>query len=491
MKNVWLGLFVPVLLMTHACGDDGGDPPPANTPDSSTPESTSSGGETTGSAPDPTSAGGESTDVTADTDGADASPTTGEAPDAGNDGPSSTSEADASSDVVTSEIETSAHSTSHEAGTTTEGSEPSEPAIGITVGRLHSCAITASGAVKCWGASDHGQIGNGVIDASSGGIFSEPVAVQGIDSGATQISSFSDHTCAVVSGDVWCWGANDDGQLGDGETAESATPVEVSELTDIEAVAVGGEHTCALTSAGGVKCWGKNDAGQLGDDSEVDYSVSPVDVEGLTSGVKAISAGFSHTCAITETDGMQCWGSNLYGELGFGQAGNGASTANDVTGLTSDVSAIGLGEFVSCAITTDGALKCWGRNESGQLGNGESGTQVQEETPVDVTGVTEGATAVSSGYSFSCAVIAGAAKCWGDNFYYVLGNGESASFEATSPVTVTGLGSGVAAVAATSSNHACALTTAGAVKCWGTNGGALGDGTNDDSNVPVDVIGLH
>ncbi|MGC4086667.1 MAG: hypothetical protein QM756_01985 [Polyangiaceae bacterium] len=367
------------------------------------------------------------------------------------------------------------------------GQTASYKASAIAVGRLHSCAVTTTGAVLCWGSHDHGQVGNNVIHPTSASLA--PVQVQGLTAGATAISSFGDHTCAVVSGGVKCWGLNDQGQLGNGTQTESAVPVTVAGLTGVTAVAVGDQHSCALTSAGAVKCWGKNDYGQLGNDSTVEFSTAAVDVTGLSSGVAAISAGFGHVCAVTTAGGMKCWGSNLYGEQGLGVAGNGAHKPGDVSGLTSGVAAIGLGEYVSCAGTTAGALKCWGRNDSGQLGNGASGTQVQEPAPVAVSGVTAGATAVSSGYGFTCGVISGAAKCWGSNFYLVIGNGGSPSLVAETPVAVTGLGSGVVAIAATSSDHACALTTAGAIKCWGSSG-SLGHGTADDSATPVAVVGF-
>jgi alpha-tubulin suppressor-like RCC1 family protein len=268
-------------------------------------------------------------------------------------------------------------------------------------------------------------------------------------------------------------------------------PVAVSGLTSgVVAVAAGESHTCALTDAGAVQCWGKNDYGQLGDGSSVDYSLMPVTVTGMSSGVKAIAAGLGHSCAVTSGGTAKCWGSNLYGELGMGTSGSGMHTPTTVAGLTSGATSVAAGANLSCGTTSAGRVLCWGRNDDGQVGNGRSGTQALEETAVAVDGVSSGATAVSAGYGFTCAVISGAAKCWGNNFYLVLGNGEAPGFSSPTPVAVSGLSSGVTAIAASSSDHACALTVAGAIKCWGSAGGALGGGNSDDAPTPIGVVGF-
>ncbi len=161
---------------------------------------------------------------------------------------------------------------------------------------------------------------------------------------------------------------------------------------------------------------------------------------------------------------------------------------NDVPGMSSGVSAVSAGDSVTCAITSTNAAQCWGKNGNGQLGNGTGGPLVESRTPQDVVGLTTGVTGISVGYLYSCAVVSGGAKCWGSNIGGELGNAMSAGFESNIPVSVAGLTTGVAAIAA-SAGHVCARTTTGALKCWGPGGGGeLGNNLTNDSNVPVNVV---
>jgi alpha-tubulin suppressor-like RCC1 family protein len=172
-------------------------------------------------------------------------------------------------------------------------------------------------------------------------------------------------------GGVKCWGGN-----------FGSTPVDVSGLSsDVTAIAAGARHSCALTSAGGVKCWGANDGGQLGDGTTSSRS-TPVDVSGLSSGVTAIAAGQLHSCALTRAGGVKCWGLNDFGQLGDGTTSE-RLTPVDVSGLSGGVTAIATGDTDSCALTSTGGVKCWGRNDYGQRGNG---TIVNRLTPAGVVG---------------------------------------------------------------------------------------------------------
>jgi hypothetical protein len=175
--------------------------------------------------------------------------------------------------------------------------------------------------------------------------------------------------------------------------------------------------------------------------------------------------------------GVKCWGSNGAGQLGDGSTTD-SSVPVDVSGLETGVSAVAAGGWHNCAVTSGGGVKCWGSNEYQQLG---AGTSTDSSVPVDVSGLGSGIAAIAAGELHSCALTTGGGvKCWG---YGGAGPGSV-------PVGVLGLESAVSMIAP-SSDHTCVLTAGGAVKCWGANyNGQLGDGTNTPSTVPVDVSGL-
>jgi alpha-tubulin suppressor-like RCC1 family protein len=352
----------------------------------------------------------------------------------------------------------------------------------VSAGYDHTCAMTSTGDVQCWGFGGYGELGVPIILTRPA-----PIDVTGLSSGANAVTAGYAHTCALTSaGGVKCWGSNQYGRLGDGSTASRPTPGDVVGLNSgVNAVSAGQEHTCALTSAGGVKCWGFNGSGELGDGS-TQRRLTPVDVTGLTSGVSMVTTGDQYTCALTTAGGIKCWGFNGSGQLGDGSTTDRLTPVN-VTGLTSGVTMVTAGLDHTCALTTAGGVKCWGANYTGQVGDGSTERRL---TPVDVTGLSSGVSAVIAGGFHTCALTtAGGVKCWGGNMQGALGDGTD-TFR-TTPVDVTGLSSGVSKVTA-GLWHTCALTTAGAAKCWGSNaGGQLGDGSETIRLTPVDVAGLN
>ena len=319
------------------------------------------------------------------------------------------------------------------------------------------------------------------------------------------ISSGTSHTCAIVSDTTLkCWGYNFEGQLGDGSSGTGfnrVSPVNVrtsstdaTDLTGVTAIGLGQKHSCAILSGGAMKCWGSNNNGQLGDSTTV-QRISPVyvrtsssDASNLT-GVTTIDLGERHTCAILSGGAMKCWGNNDNGQLGDGTSGNSRTSPVSVTGLTG-ATATAVGYFHTCALLSDTTVKCWGYGGGGQLGSITAGST----SPVNVrTSSTDasnltGVTAIASGFQHACALLSnGTVKCWGYNGYGQLGDG---TYNArTSPVLVTGL-TGVTAIAA-SQYHTCALISGGTMKCWGYNyKGELGDGSTTVRTSPVSVTGL-
>lgn len=352
----------------------------------------------------------------------------------------------------------------------------------LAAGWNHTCALTNTGRVQCWGSNGSGQLGDG-----AGGNKSTPVKVSGLSSNISTMTSGEDYTCALTTiGTVHCWGANHTGQLGDSTTTGRAMPAPVSSLnSSIAAIAAGDMHTCALTNTGGVLCWGANYSGQLGDNSGVSFKATPVAVSGLSSRVTAITAGEAHTCALTSS-GILCWGANTLGQLGDSTTAS-KPTPVSVTGLSNGIVAISAGDFHTCALTNSGSMQCWGDNRYGQLGDG---TTLNKATPVAVSGLDSAVTAITAGDFHTCALtVSGDILCWGANGSGQLGDGTTVS--KAMPVVVSGLSSGMAAVTAGGVNT-CGLTSAGGVRCWGYNSsGQLGDGLGQNKVTPIVPSGLN
>ncbi|MBN1439877.1 MAG: hypothetical protein JW929_10750 [Anaerolineales bacterium] len=286
---------------------------------------------------------------------------------------------------------------------------PTVLAVAVTAGWGHTCVLTEDGGVLCWGRNKYGQLGDGTNQRSS-----EPVAVSGLDSGVVAIAAGDDHTCALTaSGGVQCWGLNESGQLGDGTTESRNTPVDVPALKDGAAfIAAGTAHTCAGTLRGEVMCWGNNELGQLGDRSERTAWYAPAPVVNLSGGVAALAAKGGHACVLTEAGGILCWGQNAYGQLGDGTKQNQSAPVN-VAGFDGAAAGLAAGWSQTCAFSADGVLRCWGWNFYGQLGDDSVVSRLQ---PVEVKGITGKVAAVDGGGGHTCALTDdGAVHCWGFN----------------------------------------------------------------------------
>lgn len=356
----------------------------------------------------------------------------------------------------------------------------------IATGGDHACSLSAAGVVQCWGSNIAGQLGIGNTISSA-----IPQPVTGLGGGVTALSAGSNQTCALLdTGAVRCWGSNNNNVMGDG-TVGGIRITPSADVTGFSTgttnVAMGFTHGCAVAPSGGLKCWGENLMGQLGDATIVTRA-TPVDVVGLTSGVAASSSVNRGVCARTTSGAAKCWGDNSYGQVGDGVASTGFGDTRTspvaVSGLTANVSDISAGSDSACAVIAPaGAVKCSGRNNYGQIGDG---TTTDRLTPTDVVGLSGGVASVHVGAGYACArLTTGGVKCWGN---YALGNGTfTNSLTPTDPI---GLGSGVIKIAASFSNI-CALMSDGTVKCWGSNyEGAVGDGTLIDRNVPTAVVDL-
>ena len=238
----------------------------------------------------------------------------------------------------------------------------------LAAGDAHTCGIAVDGMVLCWGGNDAGQLGTG----TTGGTSDAPVAAATTDAFAG-ISAGSDHTCAFSSGSgsLRCWGANGDGQVGDGNPGGPVampSPV-VSPIDGWTAVAGGGAHTCGVAS-GIVYCWGSRSDGQVGDGmTGAPPATSPLGLPVALAGDGVAAAGEAFSCLLDEGSGaLACWGRGDRGQLGDGQAAS-RPTPADVppVGWT----AVAAGARHACALDTDGALWCWGANDAGQLGTGD------------------------------------------------------------------------------------------------------------------------
>jgi signal peptidase I len=376
---------------------------------------------------------------------------------------------------------------------------------GVVAGESHTCARTTGGAVYCWGRNDRGQLGDGTTTSSSSPVQVKGVGGSGTLSGVMALAAGKKFVCAVrTDGTVVCWGENNEEQLGDGTSTNRSTPVQVigvggaGTLTGAVAAAAGESHVCARRTDGSAVCWGRNDKGQLGDGTTSD-STSPVVVSGLGDATH-IAAGAKFSCAVTGESHMYCWGDNPSGQLGTGTTA-GSSHPDRVIGVAGhpmdDVLTVAAGLKHSCMSLMDLSVHCWGRNDRGQVGDGTTSDTAVPAAVVGTSGAghLSGVRQVVAGDEHTCALLSDTTVvCWGRNDKGQLGN-DKATGDTSTPQVVKGVGgsgtlSGVTWLSA-GVKHTCAATTSGGVVCWGLNAnGQVGDNTTTDRSVPVQVTGV-
>jgi alpha-tubulin suppressor-like RCC1 family protein len=320
--------------------------------------------------------------------------------------------------------------------------------------------VTTQGGVRCWGYNAAGQLGDGTLTQRS-----VPVAVAGLGSAVTAITTNHLASCGRTAfGSVLCWG-----WVSGSTPGPVVVPGLASGVAAIDANAYG---LCALTTGGAVAC---------------EQYDPPIFVAGLEPGATAVAMGGSHDCALLATGGVRCWGLNVEGQLGDGGSVPYSAVAVDVTGLASGIMQLATGGDHSCALRSGGDVWCWGRNYDGELGDG---SQEQRSTPVAVVGLPAGVVALSAGFFHTCALTSGGAVwCWGSDASAQLGDPDPSGWSAL-PIPVAGL-SGATALSS-GGYHNCALTSSGGIRCWGSNwAGQLGNDSLQNSEIPLGVVGFY
>lgn len=353
------------------------------------------------------------------------------------------------------------------------------PAVAATSGT--TCATKGDGALYCWGFNNNGEVGDGTTTErhvpTKSGSAKDWAKLSGGASGT--------HFCGIkAGGGLWCWGRNADGQLGIGSTVNKSSPMMAGRDVDWESVAAGGSHTCAVKKGGALYCWGLNDNGQLGIGSNVGKT-SPTQV-GTDTDWASVTAGGTHTCAVKTGGAAFCWGSNSTGQLGD----NTNDDRSSPTRVVSDQvwASVAAGGVHTCALTVAGASYCWGFNNNGQLGDGSIQSK---NVPTGVTNVPsfERCRRLFGGLMHTCAEsIDGSIWCWGLNGNGQVGDGTTENRAAPAKVSMDPT---AGAFVAAGGMHTCARGATGALYCWGWNeSGQLGDGTAVDSKAPKQIEGF-
>lgn len=379
----------------------------------------------------------------------------------------------------------------------------------ISAGGFHTCAVLASGGLRCWGANTAGQLGYGHMSSIGSSPGNTPAAAGDVPIGAVvlDVSAGAFHTCALLrGGTVRCWGEGGDGQLGYGDTASrggwpATTPDRIGDVPlggIATQVAAGFAHSCALLDTGAVRCWGSSEYGQLGYGSTLpigaDPNATPANAGNVPLGGRAIqiAAGTHHTCAVLDTKGLRCWGHGLFGRLGYGSESDIGELPNDTPATAGDVPVGEPVDEVACSGAHTcgrlaGAVRCWGLGIDGRLGYGNTNDigSRSGNTPAAIGDVPLGRSAlgIAAGWAHSCAIVdGGSVRCWGYGSQGQLGYGSTMSMAdtpGTVPVVVGDVPVGMTVDAlSTGGTHTCAVGALDTVRCWGNGAdGRLGYGT--------------
>ncbi|MBL9104276.1 MAG: DUF4215 domain-containing protein [Myxococcales bacterium] len=389
---------------------------------------------------------------------------------------------------------------------------PSGGAKQVDAGWYHTCALTYSGKVHCWGLNTYGELGQG--NTITIGDTELPNTVPAVDLGGTAVAlSLGEyHSCALLDdGQVRCWGRSNVGQLGlgsttslgDNEKPSLAQPVNVG--GKVTQIAAGRNHTCALLDTGKVRCWGAGASGALGynnvnniGDGELPFSAGDVTVG---ADVLQVTAGDTFTCVRTAADNVRCWGLATGGRLGYANAN--VIGDNEFPSVAGDVNfgakckAIAAGATHVCVITDSDNVRCWGTNGNGQLGYGHVNNIGDNEMPNAAGNVSIGdpIVEITAGLAHTCArTPTGSVRCWGNSTYGQLGQGNVLQIGDNEVPSVIGpVDLGVQATQISSEWYqSCARLTSGGLRCWGrSNSGQLGYGNLNsvgDNEIPASVM---
>lgn len=300
----------------------------------------------------------------------------------------------------------------------------------VAVGYNHACAISQTGSVSCWGDNSRGQIGDGTTT-----VRPQATPVVGLSAKVTQLALTYQSSCALLeTGAVQCWGGNTQGELGVGQTAklnQSTSPKSVVLLNNvtIKRLVSGRQHLCGITNSDTLVCWGWNDSGQLGL-TDTTARFIPTTVTSVGSGVKQVAAGYGHSCAVRASETV-CWGDNSKGQLG-----DGTTTSSSLPVVVTDLSGVtelALGKEHSCATKSSNDTMCWGSRQAGQTAQSVSAVLL-DKTPVLLTALS-GKQSISAGDFHTCSIgSGGAVKCWGKNDLGQLGDDTTATIKESATV---------------------------------------------------------